>query len=244
MRARALVTRAWEQLHNIPGFYGGQGMGAQRAAWQISFRAEQAAKMGHFYGQALLDLVKAFERLPHKHIVAAAVRHGYDLFVLRLSLAAYRLRRAVGIDGAYSRCIIAVLGVTAGSGFATTELRLLMIDVVVSKRDAWPLVSISMYVDDGTIESSHRLCSCMQRMLTGATSVLIDICEQQLQLEISAKKSAVVGCSLKVARSAVQAISNKALCVARHAKLLGTDDGGGAPTSGAGHEGPSESTAR
>ena len=68
--------------------------------------------------------------IPHQHIWAAAVKHDFNLWVLRLSLAAYRLARAVGINGMYSRCIVAARGIAAGSGFATTELRLLLLDVV------------------------------------------------------------------------------------------------------------------
>ena len=43
MRARACIARRWEAQCSMPAFYGGTGMGAQRAAWQIAFRAEAAA---------------------------------------------------------------------------------------------------------------------------------------------------------------------------------------------------------
>ena len=72
---------------------------------------------------ALLDLVKAFERIPHKHLVHAALKHGYPIVLLRLSLAAYRIRRAVGVAWVFSCTLVATRGITAGSGFATTELR-------------------------------------------------------------------------------------------------------------------------
>ena len=137
----------------MPCLYGGRGMGAQRAAWQVAYRAETAAMEDTQYAQSLLDLVKAFEKIPHEHIIAAAQKHGYNLYVLRLSLASYRLPRAIGIDGAYSRTIQAVLGITAGSGFATTELRLLLIDVVVDAMTAWPLVCTTLYVDGVTLEA-------------------------------------------------------------------------------------------
>ena len=78
----------------------------------------------------MFDLVKAFENIPHDLLIAAAIKHGYCLVSLRLSLEAYRMERSIGMDGAYSRLIVAVLGITAGSGFATCELRLLMLDVV------------------------------------------------------------------------------------------------------------------
>ena len=60
-------------------------MGAQRASWMAAFAAEDAARSGEHYAQSLLDLVKAFEMIPHHHIVLAAKKHGYPLWLLRLS---------------------------------------------------------------------------------------------------------------------------------------------------------------
>ena len=60
-------------------------MGAQRASWQSAFAAEMASLLKQDHAQALLDLVKAFELIPHEHIVRAAIRHGYPLRLLRLS---------------------------------------------------------------------------------------------------------------------------------------------------------------
>ena len=73
-------------------------MGAQRAAWEAAFHAENAALTNLEYAQSMLDLVKAFERVPHQVLIAAAARHGYNLWLLRLSLAVYRLRRVIGVD--------------------------------------------------------------------------------------------------------------------------------------------------
>ena len=82
-------------------------------------------------------MLKAFEKIPHHHIAAAAKGLGFNLFILRMSFAAYRMPRALGIDGAYSRTIVAVLGITAGSAFATTELRILLYEVVTLTMAKW-----------------------------------------------------------------------------------------------------------
>ena len=74
-------------------------MGAQKASWQAAFVAEAAALAKDDHVQVLLDLVKAFETVPHHILVAAACAKGYSQSLLRLSLAAYRLRRSIGIDG-------------------------------------------------------------------------------------------------------------------------------------------------
>ena len=56
----------------------------------------------------MLDLAKAFEMVPHARLVDAARRRGYPLKLL-----------------------------TAGSGFATTELRLLLMDVMDGTDARW-----------------------------------------------------------------------------------------------------------
>ena len=80
-------------------------MGAQRAWWEAAFSAEIAGLSEQDHLQALLDLVKTFETIPHDLLYQAAKQKGYNLAILRLSVAAYRLWRAVGIDVIFSRRI-------------------------------------------------------------------------------------------------------------------------------------------
>ena len=113
-------------------------MGAHRAAWVASLIAESAAFTGKHLAHGLLDLVKAFELIPHIRIVAAAQALGYPVILLRLSLSAYRLARAMGIQGIYATIVVATQGITAGSGFATDELHAIMYVIV---REAYGYVA-------------------------------------------------------------------------------------------------------
>eukprot|EP00973_Karenia_brevis_P042842 5930667-Karenia_brevis.AAC.1 len=115
MRARVFIARCWEQAHHIHGIFGGPGRGAQRASW-ISALASEGASLKKFdHVQIFMDLVQAFQTIPHSLLAAAAQAKGYDLAILRLSLAAYRLQRSIGIDGVYSHTVCATRGITAGS---------------------------------------------------------------------------------------------------------------------------------
>ncbi len=67
MRVRGDTTAVWDSANVIPGWFGSAGMGAQRAAWQSAFRSEAAALDGLHFSQSALDLVKAFEKIPHEH---------------------------------------------------------------------------------------------------------------------------------------------------------------------------------
>ena len=152
-------------------------MGAQRAAWQIAFRAEAAAVTSSDYAQALLDLDKASKKVRHRLVLAAAIKHGYNISILRLSFAAYRLPRRIGIDSTHSREVLATFGITAGSGFATTELRVLLLDVIDNTYSTWSMVKLSLYVGDLTIEASgdsHLVAATVTR----ATDSFINMLEQ------------------------------------------------------------------
>ena len=148
MRVRLPIAQQWELANADPALFGGKGMGAQRAAWLAALEAESAALRGSSHAVDLLDLVEAFERIPLDHLVVHARRWGYNLRLLRLSLAAYRLSRRIGVDGMYSNSVIATRGITAGSTFATVELRVLLMSVVVESRKLWPELSIKLYIDD------------------------------------------------------------------------------------------------
>eukprot|EP00973_Karenia_brevis_P035557 4902818-Karenia_brevis.AAC.1 len=65
MRARREVARAWKAANPSPSIFGGAERCAAQASWRVAFRAEAAALRGEEHAQGLLDLVKAFERVPH-----------------------------------------------------------------------------------------------------------------------------------------------------------------------------------
>ena len=80
-------------LHDIPSLFGGLAKGAQRAAWAAAFAAESAASSAQEHVVSLLDLVKAFERIPHHLVARADARLGFNLIILRLSLSVGPLHR-------------------------------------------------------------------------------------------------------------------------------------------------------
>ena len=198
-RVRVPLMRAWESANAMPQMFGGRRMGAHRAAWVASFRAEAAAGAEHDHACNLLDLVKAFERIPHDILARAAAFHDYPIALLRLCLAAYRLARSIGIAGLYSRLIVATRGITAGSGSATTELRMLLLSLVRVVLRQWPQVLLTVYVDDLSVSmSGHPLR--VAHVVGAATSFIIRYFEHDLRLEISAKKSVAVASRPLVAR--------------------------------------------
>ena len=120
---------------------------------------------------ALLDLVKAFNRVSHAALLVAAERWSFPLWILRLSVAAYRMGRRIAINGLLSNVIYACRSITAGSTFATTELRLLLLSALESVAAAFPALPLMVYVDDmflAAIGTENYVC----RMLPAAVRLL------------------------------------------------------------------------
>jgi hypothetical protein len=72
-RVKLITIKIWEKQNEMESVFGGPGMGAQKAAFQISVVAEVAAMEKVEFGAGLLDLVKAFETVPHHILVAIAI---------------------------------------------------------------------------------------------------------------------------------------------------------------------------
>ena len=69
-----------------------RGADIGNAAWKQSATAEPAdAIAGADYGPLLLDLVKAFEKMPHHTLAREAMQLKDCLWLLRLALASCRL---------------------------------------------------------------------------------------------------------------------------------------------------------
>ena len=124
MRSRTFLARGWEAANALPCVFGGPGMGAQRAAWVSAFTAEAARLDNNDFIQAFYDLTKAFDTVQWGLLITAAIKHGYPLLLLRLSVAAYRLKRTVCIDG--------VLGVGPDSDLSDFRLEFQSMWVVYS----------------------------------------------------------------------------------------------------------------
>ncbi len=227
MRARYGIARAWQAAHSLPITVGGPGRSAQYAAWQAALAAECAALDHLDHIQSLLDLVKAFETVPHAILARCAIALGFPAALIQLSLAAYRLARALGVDGAYSRLIVATRGITAGAGFATVELELLLYETMHYMHSRWATVlTIKVYVDGITL-AACGLPEKVIRIMVQALDYLVDRLENTLGMDVSQAKSKVIAGRPSVAAAVIQRLENGKLTQTRQAKMLGTDSVGG-----------------
>lgn len=146
------MAAEWERIQARAYLLAGKAKGATIAAWKQVARAEVARAMQAAYGQALLDLVKAFERRPHALLLREAEALGYPLWLFRLALTTYRLELVLRVGQAASAAVIATRGITAGSGSATIEMRLAIIRIVDKAATMSPANSLTLFVDGLGIE--------------------------------------------------------------------------------------------
>ena len=153
-KMRRRYATQWEAATNRPYLYAGPGRGANIATWTQAARAEHVASLPvrFGYGMTLFDLVKAFDHVPWHLLVQEAIRLGYNLWVIRLSIAAYQAPRMIRINGVLSRPIIPRRSLAAGSGLATTEMRVALINLVDRALNAAPQANPVLYVDDLSVE--------------------------------------------------------------------------------------------
>ena len=102
-------------------------------------------------------------------------------------MATYRLQRVVRIGESVSREVVACRGITAGSGFATSEMRLAMISPLDAAVKAHPTVVPTAFVDDVACELAGRQEAILHH-LVGFVLIVCNALENDGN-DISRKKS-------------------------------------------------------
>ena len=226
-RARRIVIRQWEADNSRADIYGGQGRGAQRAAWEAALGAEHAHMTGLAFIQTLMDMVKAFGTVPHQQLIESASERGFPLWLLRLSLAIYRMPRVIMIERRCSRLIVASRGITAGSTFATTELIALLIGLVDLLNGRWGgIVRLKLYVDDLSMAVAGAR-SRTTAIAAAATDMAVRFFEDKLFMKVSPTKTVVIGSRPCLAKRVARVVLRPRALAVKVGKLLGTAAAGG-----------------
>ena len=229
-KARLKYAEEWEAKNDRTYLYGGINKGAQVAAWGHAARAEAAAAGKIAFAAVLIDLEKAFERVPHRHLLAAAVEWKYPLVLLRMALTIYKVTRHVGIGGTVGQGVRARRGITAGSAFATRELRMLLLNIFDRAHRMHPTATLSLYVDDGTIEAMGP-AAMVTETLVGATNCICDGMNG-VGLTVSRTKNVVVASSQELGKAIEEGTRGWKVRFVRATKMLGTGAAAGIRRAG------------
>ena len=216
-----------ERENQHPFLYAGKGMGADIAAWKQAARAELATtaqfKVG--YAQALLDLVKAFDRIPHWLIVREAIALGYPLWFIRLPFQAYKLKRVIKVRDVVSKEVQAYRGITAGSGTATSEMRLVMIRIIIKAIKAHPTVVPSCFVDDLSAEATGPDKAVVQELGGFVRNVAESF--DEAEMELSKTKSVCTASTESLGKELEANLKDLAVNFEKTVKSLGVGLGAG-----------------
>jgi hypothetical protein len=217
MRIRLEVAKQWQSVNDRGFFYAGPAKGANVASWKQAARAELASFSHIFeFVCALLDLVKAFDRVPFDWLVANAIEYEYPIRILRLSIQAYLLGRVIVIECVCSRVLFASRGITAGSVLATIELRVLLIRSMDRLVYRFPSVIATVYVDDTSLETTGSPAQAIKDIV-GSTKFLVSEFDD-MRLELSATKNQCLAsrpCICGMVAAAVPRAHFKAVTVAK-----------------------------
>ena len=174
----------------------------------------------------MLDMIKAFERVPHQWLVRQGLRYRYPLTVLRLCIAAYRLARCITVHGVCSVLLFATRGITAGAVHATVELRLWLIEWLDQTVSFYP-INLTVYVDDTSFDatgSEDMVCDMVCGAVQHFTDCLVDV-----GMAFSDTRNVILASSDWLAYRIMRRLPRLRLRVVRNAKSLG-----GAISSGRG----------
>lgn len=223
---RRQLAAEWEEANPREYLYAGPGRGADIAAWKQGARAELASVIPDAeYVQCLLDLVKAFDRVPYQLLIREAKRLGYPLWVMRLSIATYTEPRRIRIDGAVSGEVVAKRGVTAGSWLATAEMRVVVINIVDNALKVAPCAMPILFVDDLSVESSggpELVCRNVIKFTVAACAQIGDE-----NMEVSKTKSICTASTMSTGKKTARSLRRHGIKFQKNAISLGAALGAG-----------------
>ncbi len=227
MRLRRGDVEEWELRNERSHCYTGAGKGARVATWKQAARGELAAATGASYAQLLLDLAKAFEVVDHAVLTREAIAVGFPLPLLRLSLAAYRLPRALVLDGCYSSIVDPLRGITAGSGTATVELKVMLMRLLDRIEADHPSVRVTSYVDDVSCEVTGTQASVVRTLSLAGDQLCDGLVALKLRLSTDGK-CLFTSTSYAVGDQVAGRLKRFGVVFAARVKSLGVGLGGGA----------------
>ena len=143
------------------------------------------------------------------------------IWILRFNIAAYCMGRRISINGFLSKVVIACRSITAGSTFATTELRLLLLIALDFVAAAFPALPLMVYVDD-TFLAAVGIPQYVCRKLPAAVRLLAREL-RAMDLEISLTKSEGIASTPDLSRRLVESLVDLGMQFSSSRKSLGAD---------------------
>ena len=188
---RGSYGKHWATKQDRPYLFGKKGKSALACVWRKSLFAEFAVYVGLSAAASLLDIAKAFDSFDHVFLMQQAIRHGFDLGVLRFVLTLYCTNRIIEVQGVATTPKRAVRSIVPGDSMADLFMTLCLLSAVDKVVKNYPSAHPAVLADDTQllVYGSESHCS---RTLADATKMLIEELEGGCLLTVSTEKLAVV----------------------------------------------------
>ena len=147
-RLRRPLVKDWEAAHDREFFGCVSGKSVETCVWLQAAYAEWARGLGLDSALVLLDLWKAFEQARFQDLINAGIKWNFPMRLLRVALMTYAAPRVLEIEKAHSEQIKTWQGILPGCVYATTLLRLLVLEPLDKVKAAYHGVSLTSVVDD------------------------------------------------------------------------------------------------
>ena len=153
--------------------------------------AEFAVYTGQCAAASFLDIAKAFDSVDHHFLVIQAVRHGFNLGVLRFLLALYASQRIIEVVGVAAEPKRAIRSIVPGDSNADLLMLLCLLSAVDKIQRIYPATHPALLADDTQllVVGTEQFC---ETTLADATKMLIEDLEGVCLLEVSTEKLALV----------------------------------------------------
>ena len=221
-RARSPAAAAWAATHGEGSLCSNaSGRWAGDSTWRHQIRAVLQGTPSHRL-DIMLDLQKAFERVPHTHLIQAARQASYPMHLLATSLVAYHWPRRLQYQSAVSDPIYPTRGIAAGSTTATYELWLDLRPCLLRIAAISPSVQPTLFVDDLSLHVQHADEVETLALALQAASLAKRTIEDELGMKFAGDKGCIVASSSTLARLAAQHICLQAEA-ADSVRRLGVD---------------------
>ena len=145
--------------------------------------------------EVLMDVSMAFDRVSHHKLALAALACGYPLEILKLSLDSYLFTRFLVSEKISTPAVQPARGLGPGSSFAVFELAMLMTEDIRQVLQGHAGITISLHVDDVSIQASHASEAKLASMLQGACADVIARVERGLDLKFAPSKANLLSTS-------------------------------------------------
>ena len=171
---RRAYGETWRRNNTRSYVHGSKEGSVASMRCKLAAAAEYARATNQSIVSVMLDLEKAFEKIPHDVLRAAAQAHGFSLAILRWLLHLYRMPRSIRVGKVYTESVVATRSILPGDAFADLLLFLAIVPAIDRLKENHPEAVIGVIADDVQIAMVGKHDDIATQLSTATALVIAD----------------------------------------------------------------------